>query len=165
MALLGAINNVGREIGDSIGTITSLFQSQVIIQDINKRDDVLLNVTEEENYTMEAEITEKPVADLGSATDYIDRKSNVLTLTGVISNRTINLGADPVEAVVQRAAGLFAPGLVTALNAAASAASLFFDLGKDEIDNKLNKLNEWRMNAIPVRVVGARLDPQKAYAH
>ena len=161
MALFGAINKVSGLVGTSIGLVDTLFQKQVSIQNKDDKDDVVvLNVTESETMTLSVNITEKPVADLGAASDYTSRTSTPFELTGQISNRTLDLGDDPAEFLTQHVASIV-PGVFNAFNAAASLAGNFFDLGKDEIDKKISTLMKWQLNATVVKVLGARLDATK----
>lgn len=162
MALIGSINKVSKEIGDVIDIADSLFQKQVILESIDTEDTdtVVLVVTESQNLDMSVEITEKPVADAGAASDYISRLSVPLELKAVLSNRNLDLAGDPFEAITQRVAGVF-PGVFSVINSVASIAGDFFDLGKDEIDRSLATLRRWQVNATLIRVKGLRLDLAK----
>jgi hypothetical protein len=161
MALLGSINKVSGLIGTGIAIVDSLFQKQVIITPAESEDDnIVINVVENEDIRLSVDITEKPVADKGATTDYISRKSTPLVLTGQISNRSLDLGSDPVEFLTQNALSLV-PGVGNALNAAASLASNFFDLGRDEIDRKIASLYKWQLEGTVVEVINARLDVRK----
>lgn len=161
MALLGAINKVSGLVGTSLKLADTLFQKQVSIQNATDKDDVIvLNVIESETLTLSVVITDKPVADLGSASDYISRVSPPYELTGQISNRNLDLGDDPAEFLTQHVASLV-PDVFNAINSAASLAGNFFDLGQDEIDRKLKTLQKWMLNGIAVTVLGARLDAAK----
>jgi len=168
MALLGAISKISSNIGQGLQLIDSLFQDQITISAASGEDDtIFLNVVESTNLNFAVAISEKPVADLGASSDYISRQSTPLVLTGQISNRSLNLGADPVEFLVQHAASLV-PGAGAVLGAAAglagtinSLAGDFFDLGRDEIDKKISTLLKWELNAEVVEVLGLRLDATK----
>lgn len=168
MALLGAISKVSSSIGQGLQLIDSLFQNQITISAASGDDDtIFLNVVESSQLDFVVKITEKPVADLGAASDYISRQSTPLVLSGQISNRSLNLGADPVEFLLQHAAS-FVPEIGSVLNAAAGVAGTvasfagdFFDLGRDEIDKKLSTLVKWQLNAEVVEVLGLRLDAAK----
>jgi hypothetical protein len=113
----------------------------VSIEDIDGEDIVYLNVTEAENLNLVVNITEHPVADLGGIVDYVSRTSIPLTLSGVITNRNLDLRRDPVGAVLSRAAA-FAPAVFNAVDSAASVAGKFFDLGADEKIRKLQVLSK-----------------------
>lgn len=161
MSLLGSVTKVASAVGSAAALADTLFQNQIVIRDKNNTDNqVVLNVTDSEDLTLTVEITEKPVANLGGAIDYISRTSTPLVLTGQISNRSLDLGKDPAEFLAQQA-GKFAPEIVGAVNAGVSLASNFFDLGADEIDKKLQTLNKWQNNATFVEIVGLRLDMAK----
>ncbi len=161
MALLGSVNKVSGLIGTGIALVDTLFQNQVTLQPENDSDDaVVLNVVESEDMKLKVRLTEKPVANRGAALDYISRLSTPLILTGQISNRSLDLGEDPAEFLTQNVLSLV-PGIGNALNAAASLASNFFDLGKDEIDRKLATLHKWMLNGTILEVINARLDARK----
>ena len=161
MALLGSINKISGLIGTGLTVIDSLFQKQVTIRNVDDEDDtVVLNVTDSEQLEFLVNITEKPVANLGAATDYVSRTATPLTLTGQISNRTLDLGQDPFEYLIEHAAGII-PGIANVLNVGVSLASEFFDLGRDEIDRKMSTLLKWQLNAVVVEILGLRLDANK----
>lgn len=161
MALLGSVNKVAGLLGTGLSILDTLFQKQVKILPVDKSDDaVVLNVVEQEDMILRVNITSQPVANSGAASDYISREATPLTLTGQISNRSLDLAQDPAEFLTQNVLGLV-PGVGNALNAAASLASNFFDLGKDEIDRKIALLFKWQLNATLVKVDRPRLDGQK----
>ena len=161
MALLGSINKVSGLIGTGLAIVDSLFQKQVTITPFETEDDsIVINVVENEDIKLRVNISEKPVADKGATTDYISRVATPLILTGQISNRSLDLGSDPVEFLTQNALSLV-PGVGNALNAAASLASNFFDLGRDEIDRKIAALYKWQLEGVVVEVINARLDARK----
>lgn len=171
MALLGAINTASSQIGEGLALTDALFQKQITIRSaetgvsrfgtvFNPDDIVLLNVVNEQELDFVVEISEKPVADLGGAVDYISRTSTPLSLTGIISNRNVDLLQDPTEFIVQHA-GSFLPELFNVLNQSSSIAGQFFDLGQDEIDKKITTLLRWELDAVPVEILGLRLDAKK----
>lgn len=174
MALLGAINTASSQIGEGLSLVDSLFQQQVTIRSVEesvskfgtafKTDDiVLLNVVNNQELDFVVEISEKPVADLGGAVDYISRTSTPLILDAIISNRNVDLLQDPTEFILQHA-GAFIPELLNVLNQSNSIMGRFFDLGQDEIDKKIATLVQWQNDVIPVEVLGLRLDAQKLTA-
>ena len=174
MALLSTIADLS--FGDVLQLADGLFQNTVRIRPSNRnliqnlaalgrqvnpfREEdqiVFLSVTEVEELTYRTAITEKPVADLGGAFDYISRESTPLNLTTIFSNRSFDIRSDPVE-FLTGLAGSFAPEVANVIDQQASFASNFFDLGADEIDKKIRTLRFWQLNAIPVEVLGAKLD-------
>jgi len=122
--------------------------------------EIFLNVVENEDLEYTVDITEKPIADLGAAGDYVSRTSTSLVLTSVISNRSFNLLSDPYEALGDIARS-FAPGVAAGIDAGVGLASEFIDLGGDEMDAKIRNLRSWQVNAEVVEVLGARLDATK----
>lgn len=174
MALLGAINTASSQIGEGLSLVDSLFQQQVTIRSVEesvsrfgtafKTDDiVLLNIVKNQELDFVVEISEKPVADLGGAVDYISRTPTPLVLDAIISNRNLDLLQDPTEFILQHA-GAFIPELLNVINQSSSIAGQFFDLGQDEIDKKIATLVQWQNDVVPVEVLGLRLDAQKLTA-
>ncbi len=161
MALLGTVSRALGSLGTGLEILDSLFQKQTIITNSRDKDDsVVINVTKVEQLNLEVQISDKPVANEGVVADYVARLPTVLTLDCVISNRSLDLGKDPLEFFVQ--AGLSqVPGVAAAINQASSLAGNFIDLGKDEIDRKLETLRRWQTFAVPVEVLGLKLDPAK----
>lgn len=173
MALLGQIAGSAGSVGQAIQLADSLFQSQVTIKeaspgglsgflrDLNPfGDTVYLNVTETEDLDIVMEITEHPVGDAGAIQDYASNASTPFILTGVLTNRNLDLKADPVGAIASRASA-YAPNAFAAIKSGVSAASKFFDLGEDEITRKLRLLNKWATNATPVKITGAKFTLSK----
>jgi len=167
MALFGAVQKaasqtgpgISNQIGGSLQLISSFFQNHLSIRDIEGRDDaIVFNTVDSEALNMVVQVSEKPVADAGAAVDYVSRISSAYTLTGIISNRTVDLAEDPAEFVTQHIASLV-PDVAGVVNTVASAAGKFFDLGLDEIDRKFRTLRKWQLNATIVDILGdPRLD-------
>lgn len=160
MSLFGQISAGAGAVGEALNVVGSLLQKQVSIEDVDGTDVVYLNVTNSEDLDMSVNITEHPVADIGGVADYVSRTSHPLVLSGIISNRNFDLRRDPVGAILSRAAA-FAPQVFGAINAAASVAGNFFDLGTDEQTRKLQVLYGWEKGVKLVKVKGLRLDLQK----
>jgi hypothetical protein len=120
-------------------------------------EEIFLNVVEVEELEYKVDISEKPVANLGAASDYVSRTSTPLVLTSIICNRSFNLLADPVEALTDIAKSI-APGIAANIEKGVGLASKFIDIGGDEMDAKIKNLRSWQLNADIVDVLGARLD-------
>jgi len=170
MALLGQIAGSAGSVGQAIQLADSLFQSQVtikeatpggiagLLRDLNPfGDTVYLNTTESEDLDIVMEISEHPVGDAGSIQDYASNTSTPFILTGVVTNRNLDLRADPVGAIAARASA-YAPNAFAAIKSGVSAASKFFDLGEDEITRKFRLLTKWATNATPVKITGAKFN-------
>ena len=169
VALLGAVQKaasqtgpgISNQIGGALNIIGSFFQNHLSIRDVDGVDDaVVFNTVDSETLNFLVQVTEKPVADKGSAVDYVSRVATPYVLTGVLSNRTVDLAEDPAEFITQHIASLV-PDVAAVVNVAASVAGKFFDLGLDEIDRKIRTLHKWQLNATVVEVLGGRLDAQK----
>jgi len=172
MALLGQIGQISSVVGESLSLVNTLTQRQVSITEkpaipgttisipVIGKNVVILEVVEVEDMTLSVNITDKPVADLGSAIDYISRNPPEFSIDGVISNRNMNVLSDPIGFALQQAGAAF-PEVASAINEAAELGSKFFDLGGDEMDNKIKQLYSWKVNATYVRPLGIRLDINK----
>lgn len=169
MAVIGQIAASAGSVGQAIQLADSLFQAQVTIKEASASkvsdlnpfgDTVYLNTTESEDLDIVMDISEHPVGDAGAIADYASNTSTPFILTGVISNRNLDMKADPVGAIASRASA-FAPNAFAAVKAGVSAASKFFDLGEDEITRKIRLLNKWATNATPVKITGAKFSLSK----
>lgn len=168
MAVLGQVGQAATLVGDALAFANSFKQPQISITEkpaipgtkiaipVIGKNTVILEVVETEDMTMGVNITDKPVADLGAAIDYISRKPPEFTLHGLISNRNLDVLADPVGFALSKA-GAAAPQVSAAINQAAKLGGQFVDLGGDAIDNKIKQFYLWMNNAIFVRPVGCRL--------
>jgi hypothetical protein len=160
MAFLGQLAKGAGSFGDALNLADSLFQNQVSIQDKDEKDQIYLNVTESVMLTLQTIINEQPVADQGGVVDYVSRTSTPLVITGILSNRNLDLRRDPLGIVASHAAA-YAPAVFGAIKAAVSVGSKFFDLGKDEIDKKITTLAKWQNDVVLVKVKGAKIDLKK----
>jgi len=168
MALLGQVGQVASVFGDALAFASSFTQRQVSISEkppipglnfsvpVVGQNTVILEVTETEDMTLSVGITDKPVADIGAAVDYIARRPPKFTISGIISNTNLDVLADPLGFALSRA-GAAAPEIASAINQAVDVGGQFFDLGGDDIDNKIKQLYEWQINAIYVHHFGVRL--------
>lgn len=179
MALLNT--SASLSFGDALQLANGLFQQQVRIRPLSLENQsfrnrvsqnfnldpfrqqdniVFLNVTENEELTYRVVLSEKPVADIGAAIDYISRESTPLVLTSILSVRNFDVRSDPAEFLGQ-IVGSFSPVVSNVINETASFASNFFDLGADEIDKKISALRFWQLNAVVVEILGVRLDARR----
>jgi len=169
MAVLGQIGQVSSVLGDALKLANSFTQRQVSITEkppipglkfsipVIGKNTVILEVVDTEDMTMSVNITDKPVADLGAATDYISRNPPIFTIRGIMSLRNLNVLSDPVGFALSKAASA-APEVASAINEAAKLGGQFFDLGGDEIDNKIKQLHIWMNSGIYVYPLGVRLN-------
>lgn len=166
MSVLAQVDKAASLAGSAFKVADTLFQNQVAIEEAEgtiSPESVIINATIQETLDLSVDITDKPIAPItsgtsgGSAIDYINRRPVTLVLTGVLSNRSLDLITDPVGTLTQ-AAGSLAPGVFSAIQQGADLAAKFFDLGRDEIDKKLQLLYKWQVSGIEVFVTGVRLD-------
>ncbi len=160
MAFIGAITSGISGPGDVLTLVDALFQKQVSIYDPVSDKSVYLNATEAQDVESGVTITDKPITDLGSAVDYISRNPEPMTLTGFISNRDVDLRRNPAG-VVAGYASAFLPGAASAAAAAGSLAGKFVDLGKDEMDKKLETLHDWKNRGVFLDVLNAKINPKR----
>ncbi|MCH7928815.1 MAG: hypothetical protein IID03_12680 [Candidatus Dadabacteria bacterium] len=172
MALVTAIQSIG-SFSDALVFAQDIIQDVVRIRRLSagiappfsltnpfavSDSEIFLNITEVEELTYKVVITEKPVGDIGAASDYISRESTPLILTSLISNRSFNVLNDPVQALTD-IANSFAPAVAAGIETGKSIAGKFIDLGADEIDLKIRNLRAWQLKGEIVQVLGVRLDP------
>jgi len=171
MALVSAVQSI-TDVNDALLFAESIIQNVVRIRRLSagtappfsitnpfavSDSEIFLNVTEAENLTYSVDISEKPVGDIGAASDYISRNSTPLVLTSIISNRSNNVLNDPVQALEDIAASL-SPSVASGVQTGLGLASKFIDLGADEMDLKIKNLRSWQVKAETVQVIGVRLD-------
>jgi hypothetical protein len=161
VSLFGSVSAGAASLGSALQLADQLFQKQVSIKEPISGDTVYINAVDQEDYEMSVSITDFPITDQGTALDYISRNNNPMSLTGFISNRNLDLKTDPVNAIASHAAG-FAPAIAGAVSAGLGlASSLGLDLGKDEIDKKLELLNKWMNAGLFVEVLGMKINAKK----
>ncbi|MCK5019045.1 MAG: hypothetical protein KAS32_18435 [Candidatus Peribacteraceae bacterium] len=169
MAILGQVSQASSIFNDAANFAKSFTQPQVSISEkppipglrfpkpSTSNNTVIFEVVETEDMTLATEITRKPVADLGAAIDYISRNPPEFSMTGIISNRNLNILSDPIGFALSKAGAAF-PQIASAINTAVGVANTFVDLGGDEIDNKIKQLYQWQVNGVFINPLGLRLD-------